>query len=265
MMIWSAVLVGALTLAASDSGALRITNMRATYGVGGPDRPDKKVLPGDTLVIAYDIEGMQPGADGKVHYRIGMEVSDQKRGIQLKQEPKPKTVPAAPDGRPLAAVATLHVGLDQPPGMYTVKLTITDDTSRATGQTSQTYEVLPKDFGLVRVTADGDPTSKALDPFFQAGKPGVINFTVVGFERRHSSGQPDVRVTMVVLRDGQSVLERPTVVEVKNDVPPKALAVPIELRLRLAKAGPYTVRLTAKDRVTGHNFSISLPITVASK
>jgi hypothetical protein len=264
-MTWSAVLVGALTLAASDSGALRLTNMRATYWIGGPDRPDNKVLPGDGLVVAYDIEGMQPGADGKMHYEIGMEVTDQQGAVLLKQKPKAETVDPAANGRPLAGMATLNVGLDQSPGMYTVKISVTDDTSRASADFSRTYEVLPKDLGLVRVVADGDPVSKGIDPLFHAGKPGVLNFTLVGFERRQSSGQPEVRVTMTVTENGQPVFEKPTVSEVKADVPPNALAVPLELRLQLVKAGQYVVQLAAKDRINGRSAMISVPITVSQK
>lgn len=262
-MTLTAVLIAALAAAPGDAGALHITNLRATYGVGGPDRPDNKVLPGDTLVIAYDIEGMQPGGDGKLHYRIGMEVSDQQRTIQLKQDPKPKSVNATPDGRPLAGMATLHVGLDQPPGVYTVKFTVTDDTSRAQTHTSQNYEVLPKGFGLVRVTADGDPISKGIDPVFHVGKPGVVNFTLVGFGRTGTGGQPDVNVVMKVLGKNGPVLEQPTTAEVKAGVPAKALSIPMELRLELAKPGRYVVELTANDQLTGQRSTISLPITVS--
>src|SRR5271154_4052500 len=127
-MSLSAVLMAALAVTPADAGALRVSNMRATYGVPGPDRPDKKVLPGDTLNIAYDIAGMQPGADGKLHYRIAMKVSDQNGTVHLKQAPQ-ASVAAVPQSGMLTGVATLHAGLDQPPGQYKVQVIVTDEST----------------------------------------------------------------------------------------------------------------------------------------
>lgn len=256
------LLLAALAFSPGETGSLRLSNVRATYGVLGPDRPDNKILPGDTLVISYDIEGIQPGADGQAHYRIGMEVADQQRNLHFKQAPKARAVKMTAGSPILQGVATLHVGLDQPPGEYTVKLIVTDDGQHASKEVTKTYEVVSKQFGLVRVGVDGDATTKAVDPSFHTDRPGRINFSAVGFGHG-PGGQPDVRVVMTVQQDGRPALDQPNVGVLDKGVPDKALMVPMEFQLQLTRSGRYTVELRAEDRVTGQTATATFPITVS--
>ena len=256
------VLLLALAFSPAEAGSLQLNNVRATYGVLGPDRPDNKIMPGDTLIVSYDIEGIRPGADGKAHYRIGMEVTDPKGTVHFKQEPKGKAVNIPPGGQGLQGVATLHVGLDQPPGEYAVKLTVTDDTQHSSKAVTKTYEVVAKQFGLVRVGIDGDATTKSVDPFFHTDRPGRVMFSAVGFGHG-PSGQPDVRVVMNVQQDGRPAFDQPTVGVVDKGVPGKALVVPMEFQLQLTRGGRYHVELRAEDRVTGQTAAVTFPITVS--
>jgi hypothetical protein len=256
------LLLAAFAFSPVETGSLRLSNVRATYGVLGPDRPDNKILPGDTLVISYDIEGIQPAADGKAHYRIGMEVKDRAGAVHFKQAPKERTVKMTPGAQSLPGVATLHVGLDQPPGEYAVTLTVTDETQHSSKEVTKPYEVVSKQFGLVRVGIDGDATTKSVDPLFHTDRPGRVSFSAVGFSHG-PSGQPDVRVVMTVQQDGRTAFDRPNVGVLDKGVPGKALVVPMEFQLQLTHSGRYTVELRAEDRVSGQTAAVTFPITVS--
>ena len=86
--MWAALAVSAVLAAVpSDAGPLQIKNDRFTYGVMGQDRPDSKVIPGDTLVVAFDIDGLQVKEDGKVKYSTAMQLLDKDGKSQFSEKP----------------------------------------------------------------------------------------------------------------------------------------------------------------------------------
>jgi hypothetical protein len=261
--MWTTVaLLAALALAPGQNGELTLANVRTTYGIFGATRPDNKILPGDNCTISFDIEGAQADAGGKVQYSIAMEVSDSKGVQHYKQLPRDQEVKVEAGAKSLPACAHLTVGLDQEPGMYTVKLTVTDRTTKASKEVTRTYEVLPKGFGLVRYHVSSDPDGQKPAVVLRPGKPSWINFAAVGFERK--DGQPNLAVVMRVLdENGQPALAKPSEGEVKQDVPEKALAVPLQFEVRLKDPGKYTIELKATDKVAGQSTTLSVPLIVA--
>ncbi len=260
--MWTALSLAAmLPFAPASSGRLAIEHLRATYGVMGPERQGNQILPGDMLVLAFDISGLEPGADGKVRYGIGLEMTDPAGKTRFRQEPTPHPLKPSGSGS-LPAVARLHAGLDQPPGLYTIKITVADGVSNASRSVSRMYEVLPKGFGLVELFASGKPDSPAIVPF-QPGKPGVVRFAVVGFERDPARHQPDLRVVMEVRdQDGRAALSEPTVGEVKADMPEKALTLPVSFQLEISRPGKFTVSLKGEDRISRRTATLSFPLIV---
>ena len=87
-MLTTLALLSALSLPANQTDKLTVTNVRSTYGVLGAARPDDKVLPGDSYVLSFDIEGVKVADDGKVLYSVGMEVTDSDGKAQFKQDPR---------------------------------------------------------------------------------------------------------------------------------------------------------------------------------
>ena len=72
--MWTAVaLTTVMTLAPAQG--LELKNVRTTYGILGETRKDDKILPGDVIILAFDIEGLKAQANGKVEYSMGMEFS----------------------------------------------------------------------------------------------------------------------------------------------------------------------------------------------
>ena len=75
-MATALALLAALGLPAAETGELRLTNVRPTYCVLGPVRAADKVLPGDSYVLSFDIEGITTDDAGKARYSVGVDVSD---------------------------------------------------------------------------------------------------------------------------------------------------------------------------------------------
>jgi hypothetical protein len=253
----------ALSVAPADSGQFSLANVRTTYGILGDKRPDDKFLPGDRFVLSFDIEGAKANA-GKIRYGIGMQVSDAAGKVLYKQEPVDSEANTAAGENKLAAFASLGIGTEQPPGDYTLKVTVADRNGRATQELTRSYQVLPKAFGIVRPTTTSDADGKKPTASLRKGKPGWINFAAVGFGWDKAKGQPHLTATLRVLdEDGKPALAKPSSGMIDQDVPTGAKAVPMQFELVLQKAGKFTVELEAVDDVTGEKASLSLPIRVA--
>jgi hypothetical protein len=263
-MWMSLAMLAALAAVPGENNSLTLTNVRTTYGVLGAPRPDNKILPGDILTVSFDLEGCQVNESGKILYSIGMEVSDKNGKVHFKQEPRNLEAHNSLGGTTHPAFATLQVGLDEPPGEYTVKVTVTDRAAGATQTFTQTYEVLAKAFGIVRFSTSSDPSGVAPAAALAAGQTVWINFGAVGFARNEGTGQPDLAAALRVLdADGKPVTAKPLVGEVKEGVPPKAQGVPMQFVLELNRPGNFTLELKVTDRIAGKSATLSYPLTVA--
>jgi hypothetical protein len=69
--MWTAIAVlTAIGLAPNDAGALKLDNVRSTHGVLGPARASEDYVPGDSLTLNFDIDGITIDKKGKVLYSI---------------------------------------------------------------------------------------------------------------------------------------------------------------------------------------------------
>jgi hypothetical protein len=242
--------------------ALALTHVRDTYGLLGPERPDNKLLPGDLLVLAFDIEGATIDDAGKLRYSIGMEATNPDGKVIFKQAPRDSEAKVAPGTKVVPASASLQVGLDLPAGEYKLKIAVKDLASGASQELTRNYQVLPRAFGLVRVRLTSDSDGERAAAAFTAGKAGFINFSAVGFGRDPAKKQPHLVVAMRVKdADGKEVL-KPSTGEVTGDVPEKAAAHPMQFALLLPEAGKYTVELAASDKISGDSATVSFPVTI---
>src|SRR5262249_2643138 len=148
---------------------------------------------------------------GKILYSIGLEVADAAGKVQFKQEPRNLEALNALGGSRLPAHAHIDIGVDQPPGSYTLKVTLADRATKASHTLTQQFEVLPKALALVRLRITSDPEGEIPTP--AVGVPGQalhINCGLVGFERDKTSKQPHVSVEMRVLDEaGKPTLAKP--------------------------------------------------------
>src|SRR5579883_1072005 len=169
-------LIAALSLAPGQtSGGLNLTNIRSTYGLLGAPRSDSKLLPGDAYFVAFDIEGVKTSDNGEVAYSMSMELIDANKKVWYKQEPRELKALNSLGGNRLPAFAHVEVGVDQPPGRYTLTVNVTDLSTKTSKPFSQEIEVLPAAFGLVRVNLTGPQGAPA--PYVGlAGQSVWVNF-----------------------------------------------------------------------------------------
>jgi hypothetical protein len=248
----------------SPAGDFNLANARTTYNLFGGTRADTKFLPGDKIVLSFDIDGIQANSAGKVLYSIAMEVTDSKGTVHFKQAPRDKEATMVLGGSRLPAFASLQIGMDQPAGDYTAKITVTDRVSKVSKTLTRAYQVLPKAFGLVRLAATQDPDGQYPLPCPVEGQPLWVNFVAVGFGRVQGNGQPNLTVTLNVLDEsGKPTMAKPFVGEVNQNIPPQAQALPLQFLLDLNQPGKFTVALTATDRVSGKTANLSFPVVVS--
>jgi hypothetical protein len=261
--MWKTIaLVAALVLAPGRADALTLSNVRGTYGILGAPRADTKFLPGDQFVLSFDIEGVQVDDGGKVLYSIAMEVLDTQGKSKFKQAPRDLETLNALGGTSVPGYAELKIGADQPPGKYQMKVTVSDRAAKTSQAVTRDFEILPKTFGLVRLTTTSDPEAAIPAPFMGEGQTLWISFGAVGFDR-DSKGQPNLTTTLRVLDDaGRPTIAKPLAGEVKDNIPKDVKVLPMQFALSLNRAGKFTVEVKATDKLTGKSATLSVPIQV---
>jgi len=261
------ILLTALSLALGEAGQLSVSNVRTTYGALGPARPSNRILPGDLVCLCFDVKGLQANSMGKVHYGVGLEANDNKGAMVFKKEPSDVQLPIPGSGKAVPVCAKVNVGLASPPGKYDLKVTIADRTAGTTATVTRNYEILPPEFGIVRVSLTSDRAGENFAAAFSPGRPGWINFTAVGFSRDKTEGQPHLHASMRVLdQHGNSVFSKPFSGVIRQGVPVQAEAVPMQFQFVLAQTGRFTIELQATDEISGRKTTVNVPIqVVASK
>ena len=254
--------LAALALAPAQQSELKLSNVRGTHGLQGPPRTEKKVLPGDTVFVCFDIDGITVGPDGKVKYSVATEVTDAKGKTIFKQEPRDLEVPLSLGGNRVPGFSQIDCGLEQPPGKYTLKLTVTDRAANKSATFTHDFEIAERGFGLVRFS-----TTRDKDGLVPSNVPGVgemlwLQFGVVGFERDKAGKQPSVAVELQVLDGDGKPVGKPQSGVINKDVPDKAVALPLQFWLQLNRPGKFTLVVTATDQLTKKTTKTTLPFTV---
>lgn len=272
-MLTTVALFAALTMTPGQAGGLTLSNPRITYGELGSTRPDNKLLPGDIFFLSFDIDGIKVTETGRVKYKMEMEVTDATGKSVFKQMPVERNDDSLPlGGTKLPARAFVFVGPDQPAGMYTCKVTVTDaaDPAKPVGKSlEQKFEVLPKGFGIVQLYSAADPEGKIPAPMVGvAGQILFVHFAVGEFARdKAKDNQPDFTLEMIVYgQDSKPTLPKPTVRhfpdETDKKVNEKATGVPMMFQVPLNREGGYLIRLKATDNVSKKTSIVDLPLRV---
>lgn len=266
--MWTSLAIAAfLSLAPAQAApeGLRLSNVRNTYGVLGPSRPSSKLLPGDVLFVAYDIDGVSVDKGGKVQYSMAMEVTDNKDKKSVFKQDAAEKVDFVPlGGTRLPARAFITLGLDQPPGQYTLKVIVTDRTTKVTQSLEHQFEVLPKGFGIVAVYSSIDERGQIPAPTTGViGQSIFIQFAAVGFERDAKTRQPDLAFEMTPIdENGKPTIAQPSTHDAKAGVDDKDAVYQVRFLLPMTRAGKYTIRLTAEDRIAKKKATFDLPVVV---
>jgi len=251
-----------LGLADAQTGALALTNVRLTQGVLGPVRTDTKLLPGDSLVVSFDITGITADPAGKVLYSMMTEVTDKAGKVLFRQPARDQEGFNSLGGTTLPAFAQIDIGLDQPAGEHILKVAVTDRATKKTANLTQNFVVLPKAFGLVRIHGTGDAEGLVPAGLQGPGQSLFVNFAVVGFAR-DAQKQPNLLLEMHVLDDkGKPTVSKPFSGIVNKDVAATSNSVPAQFLVSLNRPGKFKIELKATDAVSKKSVSQSFPINV---
>jgi hypothetical protein len=263
--MWNTLaLAAALSFTPGQADQLSFLNVRSVSGYFGPDRSNDKLLPGDVYLLVFDIDGFKIDTNGKIQYRMAMQVTDNRGKIQFGSEPQDREAFNSLGGNRVPASALLEIRLDQPPGVYTLNLTVTDRTNKASQKLVRKFEVLPKGFGLVQLVTTIDPQrTTAVPPTGVVGEFRFVSCAVVGFDRDTVKRQPDVVVEMRVLDESGKPVSKPSTLEINQDVPENASFVPVPqpFPVALNRPGKFTIELLASDRISKKTAKLSLPLT----
>lgn len=266
--MWATLaMTAALSFAPQQATELGITNVRPTYDMFGARRKDAdapKLLPGDKFFLSFDITGLKVGPDGYVNYSIGMELTKNGK-VQFGEKPIELRSYNSLGGNRTPAFAATELGTDTPPGKYALTATVIDHANKnATKKVTREFEVLPKEFGLVRFSLKYP--SQDLIPAPPIAVPGqslLVGFMASDFKRDPKTKLPHVTATMRVLEDGKPVLQKGVVGAAKN-APENFSLLPMTFLLGLNRAGKFTVELTITDELASpkkkatHTFDLTV-------
>jgi hypothetical protein len=266
--MWSTLaLTATLALAPAQDASLKLSNPRATYGSLGAERTSAKLLPGDIYFISFDIENVTVGKDGKVLYSMGMQLTNKEGKVQFKKDPQEQEVYNSLGGSRLPAFAVTQIGLDTPPGEYTMTVTVMDRVSKKSDKLSSTFEVLPSAFGIVQFLVSYDyKVEVPAPPSAVPGQNFWVNFALVGFGIDTKTKQPNLSAELRVidLETNKPVLpEGPTGKATEVTEQFKKI-LPMQFVLSLNRPGKFRMELTAKDNVGGKTAKQSLDFTITN-
>jgi len=125
-MFSALALLAVLGAAPSQADQLVLSDARITAGILGPTRPRTKFLPGDSLFISFEIDGITIDDTGKARYSTSTEITDSEGKVVFRGPAHDREALAMLGGARLPAYAQVDIGLDQPPGEYAVKVAVTD-------------------------------------------------------------------------------------------------------------------------------------------
>jgi hypothetical protein len=257
-----ALAVAMLALWTTEARAVDIKNARAIYGPFGATRPNLKILPGEIVIIEFDITNLPVDAKtGIVKYETNLKVFDPK-GKQIINENDKKGVVLGLGGNTVPERAHCLLGMDVKPGKYKLIVTVTADPGAKSSKLEQELEVLPPDFGFIHIVAPA---------MGFVGQDLPVEFAVVGMGR-DAKGMPKIVVTSKVLDESGKPTTDPMVNRIPDELP-KGVKADQEKLFRLTspillnRPGTFTFEITAVDEISKKktSFSYKFKVLDASK
>jgi hypothetical protein len=265
--MWAALALTTVLTAPAQAGELTTKNVRTTHGIFGQPRKDNKrpeLLPGDLLVVAFDVENLTVDKDGRILYAMGIELTKKgKAKPEFKRDPTDLEAFNSLGGTSMPLFAMSLIGLDASAGEYTLTVTFKDRGRKAndTIKLEQKFEVLPPKLGFVQIKM----TNVQSDPVPLIGVVGQsmwLHCSLVGFEVKDK--KPHVTFEMQILdADGKRTLDKRfkgDLTDEPKQVPGMMILNPIPLQLN--RAGKFKVVLTATCNLSKKSTEQTLDLTV---
>jgi len=266
--MWAALALSTVLTAPAQGGDLAVKNVRSTYGIFGQPRKDNKLLPGDELVIAFDVENLNVKDDGQVLFAMGTELTKKgKPKPEFKREPEEREATNTLGGTSMPHFAFVLLGMDTVPGEYTLKVTFKDLGGKkpVTVTFEEKFEVLPIKLGFVQVKLT-TPAGVATPPIGMAGQTMYLHCSLVGWEVGKATKKPSVTFEMQVLDDA----DKPTLAKsFKGDITKEPEEVKGMMRFRpiplaLNRSGKFKVKIMATCNVSKKSTEHVIDLNVLS-
>ena len=267
--MWAALVLTTALTAPAQAGDLAIKNVRSTHGILGQPRKDNKLLPGDLLVVEFDVVNLNVKEDGRVLYAMGTELTKKgKLKPEFKRAPTDMEAQNTLGGTTMPHFAMSLIGMDVSPGEYNLRVTFIDrgGKANATVTLDQKFEVLPLALGFVQVKL----TSSHFEPVPAVGVPGqtvYFHCSLVGFETSKADKLPNVTFEMQVLdADGKPTLPKSFKGDIKvepKQVPGMMIFTPIPLQLN--RSGKFKVVIKATCNISKKTTEQTIDLTVLPK
>ncbi len=248
---------------------LVLSNVRATQGLFGPARESFDLLPGDTLFVSFDINGLQMDKAGRYVYTASLQVEDSSGKVVFADAQT-----TGPLGNVQSSLKVRHhfqiaTGLDQPPGSYKLKVSVVDLNVKGQpglsqeATTTRNFTVLKPDFGLVRTQLTSDVYGRMPSPNVAvAGQTLYCNVVATGFQLDRAAKEAALTFEMNLLdAKGQPMMKQPVVAEFRN-IPSETRYLPLRFDLPLHQGGSYKVQIKAVDEVSKKTAMLTLPVQV---
>ncbi len=260
--MWTTLaLLSALSYTPAQGGQVELKNPRFTYGILGQERKDDSFLPGDMVVLAFDIEGLKIKEDGSGQYSMGMKLFSHKKNKNVfEKDPQEQTVVNSLGGTRQPAYALTNLFTDTEPGEYTIRVDVKDVLGNTTAKTlERKFTVKKLEFGIVRaglVYLDLNENQVGqipilAPPLVVPGQNLMLHFTTVGFTEAGEKNEPKVSVEVEIQdENGKPVVQKPksgkaTAYPDQNARNLKFL--PFQVPIQINRAGKFKIVISAKD------------------
>jgi hypothetical protein len=245
-------------LAPFTASALELKNIRPSYGPLGATRENPKCVPGDSLFISYDIEGLKINPKtGKANYVTTLELIDSANQVAF-QKPTNNDVVLPLGGTRMPGDLIVIMGNNQKPGKHKVRLTVKDNVSGETKQFERAFDVVPPDFAFVGVSAKG---------LGFTGENYLATFALVGITL-DSKMLPSVDIAMRIYdQTGKALVTNQILSSLPKDLPEeidlkKENFVPMQFPIYLNRSGTFFIEVVAQDKLTKKTIQLKYPLTV---
>lgn len=262
--MWTSLaLIAGLSWTPGQADKLEIKNARFTYGILGQERKESTFLPGDLVVLAFDIEGLKTEDDGSATYSMTMKLFHEKETKPVFEKmPQALTVVNTLGTGRLPSFALTNLFADAATGEYTMSIVVEDGKTKTKTNLERKFTVKPMELGIVRCgfvynrlneeQAGGAP--HLAPPLAVPGQNLMLNFAVVGYKTAGDKEQPNVAVKMVIKDEsGKPVVAKPfggKNTELDDELKQLKM-IPFQAPIQANRSGKFSVTISVEDKNAG--------------
>lgn len=244
-------------------GELKLLEVRGTYGRLGSARPTTTVLPGEHLHATYLVSGISKGTDGKAEITRTSELLDAEGEVIAQVPARSSRIYLALGGDSFASHMHFGLPLDFPPGKYLVRGTLVDVRSGERVVAEQAFEVVPLDFGLVRLRLAADAEGAIpIGGNLTVNQDVYLVARAIGFARKGNRINVVGNMTIYDMY-GKPTMPAPISFEVDQEVDDDLAQLDVNWSLVGNRVGKFIVHIDVRDEVAGKRAVYEMPLIVA--